>query len=139
MLDDYADQGSREEKEKKDAPERDTPGELSFTFTLSKKAASKARRTGLGPLEGVTIGQVDGDKAEDQDEVLGSDLDDTDEDDEDEMGDIMLCQWDKINRQKSGKWKCTLTHGIMSINNCDYLFKEAIGEFQWQEGPMWTS
>ncbi|KAG0092237.1 hypothetical protein BGZ92_010466, partial [Podila epicladia] len=37
----------------------DEPGDMSFTLTLSKKAASKARRTGLGPLERVTIGQVD--------------------------------------------------------------------------------
>ena len=136
MLDDYADQVRMEEKEKEEAPERGAPGELRFTLTLSKKAARKARRTGLGPLEGVTIGQVDGDET---DELLGSDLDDTDEDDEDEMGDMVLCQWDKVNRQKSGRWTCTMTCGIMSINNCDYLFKEAKGEFRWQEKPKWTS
>ncbi|KAF9374091.1 hypothetical protein CPC16_001495 [Podila verticillata] len=116
--------------------QRDALGEMSFTLTLSKKAASKARRTQLGYLEGVTIGSVDGDETEDQNELLGPNLDDTDGDDEDEMRDIMLYQWDKMNRQKPGKWKSTLTHGIMSINNCDNPLREAKGEFQWQEAPM---
>ncbi|KAG0348222.1 hypothetical protein BG005_011675 [Podila minutissima] len=115
-----------------DEPCEDAPSELSFTLTLSKKAASKARRTGLGPLERATIGQVDGeDESEDQDELLGSDLDETDED-EDAMSNLILCQYDKVDkRNKLGKWKLHLSFGIVSINDRDYLFREAKGDCEW--------
>ncbi|KAG0035660.1 hypothetical protein BGZ81_003672 [Podila clonocystis] len=114
--------------------------EPSFMLTLSKTAANKARRTGLGPLEGMVIGQVDGnDESGDQEELLGSDLDETDED-EDATSNLILCQYDKVDKQsKTGKWKLHLTYGMMSIDNCDYLFKVAKGDCEWLDGPKWTS
>ncbi|KAG0343195.1 hypothetical protein BG000_006311 [Podila horticola] len=88
-----------------DEQHEDAPGEMSLTLTLSKKAANKARRTELGPLERETIGQ-----------------------------------YDKIDKtSKTGKWKLHLTYGLMSINNSDYLFKEARGDCEWLDGPKWTS
>ncbi|KAG0040766.1 hypothetical protein BGZ82_009748 [Podila clonocystis] len=124
-----------------DEPTReDVHIDMSFTLTLSKKAANKARRAGLGPLEGMVIGQVDGnDESGDQEELLGSDLDESDED-EDATSNLILCQYDKVDKQsKTGKWKLHLTYGMMSIDNCDYLFKEAKGDCEWLDGPKWTS
>ncbi|KAI7828909.1 transcription factor IIA, alpha/beta subunit [Gamsiella multidivaricata] len=103
------------------------PGEMTFTLTLSERAARKAKRDGL---EGFTIGQVDGDHDEDDDTGLGSDLDDSDGDMDDESDNIVLCQYDKVSRTKS-KWKCVLKDGIMLINGRDYLFHRANGDFEW--------
>ncbi|KAF8925942.1 transcription factor IIA, alpha/beta subunit [Dissophora ornata] len=105
----------------------EAPGEMSFTLTLSEKAARKAKRDGL---EGFAIGQVDGEEEEDDDTGLGSDLDDSDGDMDDESDNIVLCQYDKVSRTKS-KWKCVLKDGVMLINGRDYLFGRAAGDFEW--------
>ncbi|KAF9431956.1 transcription factor IIA subunit alpha, partial [Entomortierella beljakovae] len=105
------------------------PGEMTFTLTLSDRAARKAKRDGL---EGFSIGQVDGedDEGDDVDDTgLGSDLDDSDGDMDDESDNIVLCQYDKVSRTKS-KWKCVLKDGIMLINGQDYLFHKANGDFE---------
>ncbi|KAK3811957.1 MAG: transcription factor IIA, alpha/beta subunit [Benniella sp.] len=101
--------------------------EMTFTLTLSDRAARKAKRDGL---EGFAIGQVDGEEDEDDDTGLGSDLDDSDGDMDDESENIVLCQYDKVSRTKS-KWKCVLKDGIMQINGRDYLFHKANGDFEW--------
>ncbi|EEB06663.2 transcription factor TFIIA complex large subunit [Schizosaccharomyces japonicus yFS275] len=71
------------------------------------------------------------------DEAINSDLDDPDSDDapETEEGSdigqaIVLCLYDKVNRNKN-KWKCVLKDGIVGVNGKDYLFFKANGEFEW--------
>ncbi|KAG0343194.1 transcription factor IIA subunit alpha [Podila horticola] len=105
-----------------------TPGEMSFEFTMSDRAARKARLTGLGPFEGATvIGQVDGADDEHDDTELGSDLDDSEDDMDEELDNIGLCQYDKVSRTKN-KWKFVLKDGILLINGRDYLFHKANGD-----------
>ncbi|KAF9386503.1 transcription factor IIA subunit alpha [Podila verticillata] len=103
------------------------PGEMSFEFTMSDRAARKARRTGLGPFEGAVIGQVDGADDEHDDTELGSDLDDSEDDMDEELDNIGLCQYDKVSRTKN-KWKFVLKDGILLINGRDYLFHKANGD-----------
>ncbi|KAF9108161.1 transcription factor IIA subunit alpha [Mortierella sp. AM989] len=125
-LDAYVEKRFKEARE----TERSTgqaPGEMTFTLTLSDRAARKAKRDGL---EGFSIGQVDGEDDDEDDTGLGSDLDDSDGDMDDESDNIVLCQYDKVSRTKS-KWKCVLKDGIMLINGRDYLFHKANGDFEW--------
>lgn len=71
-------------------------------------------------------------------EAINSDLDDSDDDalradgDDADEGDVqtVLCLYDKVQRTKN-KWKCVLKDGIVSINNRDYAFNKANGEFEW--------
>jgi transcription initiation factor TFIIA large subunit len=57
----------------------------------------------------------------DDDEEIGSDLDDSDEEpvgDGDEGGyggDVILCLYDKVQRVKN-KWKCTLKDGVVAVD-----------------------
>ncbi|KAK7743600.1 transcription factor IIA subunit alpha [Cytospora paraplurivora] len=93
-------------------------------------------------------------KREEEDEdAINSDLDDpdevdiADEDDEENMGHIMLCMYDKVQRVKN-KWfvsqhplmtwvltthnrKCTLKDGVLNVNGKDYVFHKATGEYEW--------
>ncbi|KAK1925635.1 putative general RNA polymerase II transcription factor [Papiliotrema laurentii] len=71
------------------------------------------------------------------DEVIDSDLDDSDDelrDDGDEDGgadvDIVFCVYDKVQRVKN-KWKTVLKDGMIHINGRDYLFAKCNGEFEW--------
>lgn len=123
--------------EKKIQEGKDQDGEMTFTLTMSDRAARKMKRDGLGlgPMEGFSIGQVDGGDDDDNngtedDTGLGSDLDDSDGDMDEESDNIVLCQYDKVSRTKS-KWKCVLKDGIMLINGRDYLFHKANGDFEW--------
>lgn len=73
-------------------------------------------------------------------EEVNSDLDDSDDDylntDDDieengeENGNIILCQYEKVGRVKN-KWKWVLKDGVISINGKDYCFKKATGESDW--------
>ena len=119
--------------------QKDNGGEVTFTLTLSDRAARKAKREGGAGLEmlGVTMGQFDGEDDEDEgeggagdDADLGSDLDDSDGEIDEESDNIVLCQYDKVSRTKN-KWKCVLKDGIMLINGRDYLFHKATGDFEW--------
>ncbi|EME82855.1 uncharacterized protein MYCFIDRAFT_64208 [Pseudocercospora fijiensis CIRAD86] len=93
------------------------------------------------------IPQLDGDadeddekpdiKDEDDENAINSDLDDSDDDgagamgdDEDELGDSILCTYDKVQRVKN-KWKCTLKDGVMSVNGKEWVFHKGMGEFEW--------
>ncbi|KAJ2848771.1 transcription factor IIA subunit alpha [Coemansia erecta] len=74
-------------------------------------------------------------ETEAQEDLINSDLDDTDEDDYDNGGaedieHIILCQYEKVTRTRN-RWKCVLRDGIMLINGRDYLFQKATGEFEW--------
>ncbi|KAJ1737094.1 transcription factor IIA subunit alpha [Coemansia sp. Benny D160-2] len=70
-----------------------------------------------------------------QEELINSDLDDTDEDDYENGGaedieHIILCQYEKVTRSRN-KWKCVLRDGIMLLNGRDYLFQKVTGDFEW--------
>lgn len=95
-----------------------------------------------------SIPQLDGDvddddeekpdiKDEDDADAINSDLDDSDDegagamgDDDDELGDSILCTYDKVQRVKN-KWKCTLKDGVMSVNGKEWVFHKGQGEFEW--------
>ncbi|KAF2163751.1 hypothetical protein M409DRAFT_57241 [Zasmidium cellare ATCC 36951] len=94
-----------------------------------------------------TIPQLDGDaddeeekpdvKDEDDENAINSDLDDSDDenggamgDDDDDLGDSILCTYDKVQRVKN-KWKCTLKDGVMSVNGKEWVFHKGTGEFEW--------
>ncbi|KAJ2328784.1 transcription factor IIA subunit alpha, partial [Coemansia sp. RSA 2673] len=74
-------------------------------------------------------------RVEAPEDAINSDLDDSDEDEDNEGGaeeteHIVLCQYEQVTRSKN-KWKCVLRDGIMLINGRDYLFQKATGEFEW--------
>ncbi|OLY78398.1 Transcription initiation factor IIA large subunit [Smittium mucronatum] len=100
----------------------------------SKMAANQDT---LGPDESTfKIPQLDGDSSSShQDgEEINSDLDDSDDEEVENGGEItehmVLCQYDKVSRTKN-KWKCVLKDGIMLINGKNYLFHRANGDFEW--------
>ncbi|SJX62244.1 related to TOA1-transcription factor TFIIA-L [Sporisorium reilianum f. sp. reilianum] len=69
------------------------------------------------------------------DDEIGSDLDDSDDEDLDggadgDNDDMVLCLYDKVQRIKN-KWKCVLKDGVASIDGRDYLFAKCNGEFEW--------
>ncbi|CCF49637.1 hypothetical protein NDA11_007746 [Ustilago hordei] len=69
------------------------------------------------------------------DNEIGSDLDDSDDEDADggadgDNDDMVLCLYDKVQRVKN-KWKCVLKDGVASIDGRDYLFAKCNGEFEW--------
>lgn len=100
------------------------------------------------------------DEEEDPDDAINSDLDDPDEDRSDDdvedegLGHIMLCMYDKVQRVKN-KWyvmnripaspaylklhpltnflyrKCTLKDGVLTVNGKEYVFHKATGEYEW--------
>eukprot|EP00164_Ancoracysta_twista_P003415 GFYU01004556.1.p1 GENE.GFYU01004556.1~~GFYU01004556.1.p1 ORF type:complete len:264 (-),score=69.05 GFYU01004556.1:469-1260(-) len=135
-IDDTATQGVCNEADQEVIPE------------LSKKLkylkiirAAKENGSVINLDEGdVTITQLDGETGfnsgdetkeevkDEDDEELGSDLDDGDS--EPETDDIVLAQFDKVNRSKT-KWKCVLKDGVMHLGGRDYLFVKANGEFEW--------
>ncbi|WYZ44342.1 hypothetical protein EsH8_VII_000778 [Colletotrichum jinshuiense] len=100
--------------------------------TRHKSAAvsrSKGKEHGVAPYDGYDDDEVDED-------AINSDLDDPDEDkDEDEvddegLGHIMLCMYDKVQRVKN-KWKCILKDGVLTVNGKEYVFHKATGEYEW--------
>ncbi|RDA92920.1 hypothetical protein CP533_3890 [Ophiocordyceps camponoti-saundersi (nom. inval.)] len=105
------------------------------------KEASKTRtsvRQNKGKGKGVATfdgGDDDEDDIDDED-AINSDLDDPEEDrDDDEvddegLGHIMLCMYDKVQRVKN-KWKCTLKDGVLTVNGKEYVFHKATGEYEW--------
>ncbi|KAG6002511.1 hypothetical protein E4U21_003004 [Claviceps maximensis] len=104
---------------------------------LKKAAAHGGQRSrrvkgkGIAPFDGGD----DYDDIEDED-AINSDLDDPeDEHDDDEvddegLGHIMLCMYDKVQRVKN-KWKCTLKDGVLTVNGKEYVFHKATGEYEW--------
>ncbi|KAE8451402.1 hypothetical protein EG329_004031 [Mollisiaceae sp. DMI_Dod_QoI] len=106
------------------------------------KRSRKVKRTAQG------MAQADGGDDEDDDDkdgikdeeldedAINSDLDDPDdglneEEDEDEgMGHIMLCMYDKVQRVKN-KWKCVMKDGVLTVNGKEYVFHKASGEYEW--------
>lgn len=70
------------------------------------------------------------------DNEIGSDLDDSDEDemlgnvDADGNEDMILCLYDKVQRVRN-KWKCVLRDGVASIDGRDYVFSKLSSELEW--------
>ncbi|OAQ66954.1 transcription factor IIA, alpha/beta subunit [Pochonia chlamydosporia 170] len=95
---------------------------------------SRSSRKGKG-VAGYDGGDDDDDEIDDED-AINSDLDDPeDENDDDEvddegLGHIMLCMYDKVQRVKN-KWKCTLKDGVLTVNGKEYVFHKATGEYEW--------
>lgn len=86
--------------------------------------------------KGKQVAAYDGGDDEDDEDAINSDLDDPEEDrDDDEvddegLGHIMLCMYDKVQRVKN-KWKCTLKDGVLTVNGKEYVFHKATGEYEW--------
>ncbi|XP_051113367.1 transcription initiation factor IIA large subunit-like isoform X2 [Andrographis paniculata] len=87
-------------------------------------------------MQAATPAPVQNDPADDdEDEPLNEDddddeLDDVDEGDDENTMHLVVAQFEKVTRTKS-RWKCTLKNGIMHINNKDFMFSKATGEFDF--------
>eukprot|EP01134_Creolimax_fragrantissima_P003613 CFRG3613T1 len=102
-----------------------------ITNKNTKECSAQGNMAGTFTFEGLmAVPQVDGD-GEDSDlgSDLGTDLESND-DEEPDTDNLILCQYDKVTRTKT-KWKATLKNGMMRINNRDYVFHKANGEFEW--------
>ncbi|PNY26435.1 Transcription initiation factor IIA large subunit [Tolypocladium capitatum] len=107
---------------------------------LPLKEATKHRtwpaKRGKGKGVAAFDGGNEGDDDIDDEDAINSDLDDPEEDrDDDEvddegLGHIMLCMYDKVQRVKN-KWKCTLKDGVLTVNGKEYVFHKATGEYEW--------
>lgn len=67
-----------------------------------------------------------------EEEPLNSEDDVTDDDPSDlfDTDNIVVCQYDKIMRNRN-KWKFHLKDGIMNLNGQDYVFQKANGDAEW--------
>ncbi|XP_050304267.1 transcription initiation factor IIA subunit 1-like [Anthonomus grandis grandis] len=67
-----------------------------------------------------------------EEEPLNSEDDVSDEDPTDlfDTDNIVVCQYDKIIRNRN-KWKFYLKDGIMNLNTVDYVFQKANGDAEW--------
>ncbi|CAH0554353.1 unnamed protein product [Brassicogethes aeneus] len=67
-----------------------------------------------------------------EEEPLNSEDDVTDDDPSDlfETDNIVVCQYDKIIRNRN-KWKFYLKDGIMNLSGQDYVFQKANGDAEW--------
>ncbi|KAJ3187918.1 transcription factor IIA subunit alpha [Gaertneriomyces sp. JEL0708] len=98
---------------------------------FDESAASSSHELSTPKGKTIRVAQVDGvdddddeDDEDDNEEGIGSDLDDDDSDDENaDISNIILCQYEKVNRVKN-KWKCTLKDGIITVNGKDYVFNK---------------
>ncbi|XP_074647031.1 transcription initiation factor IIA subunit 1-like isoform X5 [Tubulanus polymorphus] len=60
----------------------------------------------------------------------GDDVSDVDPSELFDADNVVVCQYDKINRCKA-KWKFHLKDGIMNLNGKDYVFQKATGDADW--------
>ena len=78
---------------------------------------------------------------EEDDDELGSDLDDDSESSGNEAADAedatsawnnnyIICQYEKVTRTKN-KWKCILKDGMLHIDGRDYAFHRANCDYEW--------
>jgi len=92
-------------------------------------------------------GPADDDEGEEDDELLGSDLDDSEIDelnekddladvdnldkiDESKVKNVVLGQFERVHRSKN-RWKVNLKGCVANINGKDYLFKKLTGEMDF--------
>ncbi|OMJ07711.1 Transcription initiation factor IIA large subunit [Smittium culicis] len=111
-----------------------------FRSKMASNFDSLNGNTSIQGSEKSKIPQLDGDNStsyhhdNDENEEINSDLDDSDDEEVENGGEItehmVLCQYDKVSRTKN-KWKCVLKDGIMLVNGRNYLFHRANGDFEW--------
>ncbi|KAJ4311921.1 transcription factor IIA subunit alpha [Fusarium piperis] len=100
----------------------------------TRHGSTSTSRTANGKQPAAYDGGDDGE--EDDEDAINSDLDDPEEDRDDDdvddegLGNIMLCMYDKVQRVKN-KWKCTLKDGVLTVNGKEYVFHKATGEYEW--------
>eukprot|EP00123_Amoebidium_parasiticum_P011360 comp20674_c0_seq1/m.26848 comp20674_c0_seq1/g.26848 ORF comp20674_c0_seq1/g.26848 comp20674_c0_seq1/m.26848 type:complete len:348 (-) comp20674_c0_seq1:36-1079(-) len=118
--------------------ERRLADQMLARMCMEREAARQPKKgnkttSEIPQLDGVNV-NASGRQYQDLDsENLGSDLDEPDEDDGDEDSEtdhLVLCQFDKVTRNKN-KWKVVLKDGVMHLNNRDYVFHKANGDFEW--------
>ncbi|KAF4979072.1 hypothetical protein FZEAL_4657 [Fusarium zealandicum] len=101
----------------------------------TRHTSASASRSSKGKQPAAYDGGDDDDEEEDED-AINSDLDDPEDDRDDDdvddegLGNIMLCMYDKVQRVKN-KWKCTLKDGVLTVNGKEYVFHKATGEYEW--------
>ncbi|WFD44869.1 sphinganine-1-phosphate aldolase [Malassezia psittaci] len=108
------------------APGTSKPSDTSTAKTDPKNTSSTATAS-KSPEKGVKRKHEDDDQ--DASNEIGSDLDDSEEEDTEGNEDMMLCLYDKVQRVKN-KWKCVLRDGVASIGGRDYLFSKCNGEWE---------
>lgn len=124
---------------------------IEVEFILPKKRTRRIGQTD-GPLD-TSDDDDDGSDDNDDDDDLDEDKDEEDQEMEDEGGEeeplnseddvtdddptdlfdtdnIVVCQYDKIIRNRN-KWKFYLKDGIMNLNGQDYVFQKANGDAEW--------
>ncbi|KAL1952934.1 hypothetical protein VTO42DRAFT_3937 [Malbranchea cinnamomea] len=113
---------------------RKTGGKLARSTELKLSTASTmSSPPGPARYDGI---DDEGPKKDDDEDAINSDLDDPDElaeddpDNDESVGQVMLCTYDKVQRVKS-KWKCTLKDGILTSGGKEYVFHKGQGEFEW--------
>ncbi|EKD12083.1 transcription factor IIA [Drepanopeziza brunnea f. sp. 'multigermtubi' MB_m1] len=112
---------------------------------LHKASTSAKRQRRVAKSKSAVAAQMDGGDDDDNkdggngeldEDAINSDLDDPDEgdneeeDDDESMGHIMLCMYDKVQRVKN-KWKCVMKDGVLTVNGKEYVFHKASGEYEW--------
>lgn len=70
----------------------------------------------------------DAEKPKDRADLDEEDLDDEEPAEGDEGGNLVVAQYDKVQRNKN-RWKCQMKHGIVHIDGREYVFSKATGEF----------
>jgi len=60
----------------------------------------------------------------------GDDIDDGNDSETFETDNVVVCQFDKIQRVRS-KWRFQLKDGIMSLKGKDHVFQKANGDAEW--------
>ncbi|KAJ8966114.1 hypothetical protein NQ317_011019 [Molorchus minor] len=133
---------------------------IEFILSGSKKKRKDSKKKKVKPILNQTDGPMDtSDEDEDgtdddnDDDDLDDDKDEDDQELEDEGGEeeplnseddvtdddpsdlfdtdnIIVCQYDKIIRNRN-KWKFYLKDGIMNLNGQDYVFQKANGDAEW--------
>lgn len=101
--------------------------------TPAENSSGKSRDRGAGGGDSQE-GEGGKRKRPADDDEIGSDLDDSDDEDFDGAlegdGDMILCLYDKVQRVRN-KWKCVLKDGIASIDGRDYVFSKLGSELEW--------
>lgn len=103
-------------------PTRDARGAL-----LTRNPEVKPNENGIYPGEEIIGSDLDD---SDQDEEDGPYDDEDDEEQDDLAKDVMICVCDKVQRVKN-KWKVTFKDGFIRANGKEYVFSRCTGEFEW--------
>ncbi|KAG5368892.1 Transcription initiation factor IIA large subunit [Yarrowia sp. C11] len=112
-----------------------TDGAAVFEPAKKKKGVVTVEGEIVDGVMTLKVPQTDG--AEDDEDELNSDLDDSsddnlsgNEDEDDSHGNTILCVYDRIHRVKNNR-KFTFRDGIVNVNRKDYVFGKATGESEW--------